>query len=276
VARIEVESATGVDEIGACRAPFPYQNDTVWANPSAQQHSCECKCGKGTGMECSEAEAIFSDKDDCSTIVASRAIGACGNIPEKGASAKYVRVKAPEVKANTGSCPPIGPNLTASDEPVWTLGQRTCGPFKPKACVGEEGICVPEPTDVYVPGVCIWKEGENECPAGDYSERILRYRNVEDQRTCGDCTCGAPDVSVLSCKAIVELYWGDSCTGNTKESVTDFGTCGPIFANPTVPNSAKLGDNTEIVGKANCTPGGGAPTGGPVATDAVTYCCAAL
>lgn len=87
-------------------------------------------------------------------------------------------------------------------KPGWESTVKVCGAPEVHGAMG---------------GKCIHREGEHECPAG-WDERSVRYRDIDDQRTCSECECGAEGQSCTVNLEVcgvgfygVTLVTGDAC-----------------------------------------------------------------
>jgi hypothetical protein len=113
--------------------------------------------------------------------------------------------------------------------------------------------------------LCIFANGDMECPGGDYSEKTVLYSGADDDRRCGPCACDTPPVS--TCTGTFEFYDNDDCTGSVLgTSSTAFG-CG---GNVTGMESIRLvfdGDGSCPVFK------GASPLGEIAPAGEMTYCC---
>ena len=62
----------------------------------------------------------------------------------------------------------------------WNTGMVLCAPPPTDACA--EGPCLPPPPPGFDGRWCVMAEGELACPAGEYSEASIEYRNVMYRR----------------------------------------------------------------------------------------------
>ncbi len=134
---------------------------------------------------------------------------------------------------------------------------QLCAPTAEPSLCDDGGPCIADNSDV-----CVWQEGEAECPEG-YPAAITGYSGSNDERECGDCDCGTPSGI---CDSSIALQ-------------TD--ACG---AGQTVTNADCINSGATAVTSATYTPGdqmlscdggtGTAPISGSVEpTDPVTICC---
>jgi hypothetical protein len=178
-----------------------------------------------------------------------------------------------------GSCEP---NFSESiPEAAFATRVTACGLSEDiGTCDGGEP-CTPRPADSASGEVCIFQDGEHECPAGSYAERRVYYRDIEDTRACPTCECGELSGSCTDEHFTLGYYWGDlSDIEWDNESVPLDGTCEMIILNEGTHNVLSVGAGEPVGGGAfaDCSPlpGTDEPSGEAVPTGAVTYCCADL
>lgn len=95
-------------------------------------------------------------------------------------------------------------------EPQWDAQITTCKAEDLGASCGDDGVCMPIAPEGFEDSLCIYMEGENECPAGDFSEQFIHYSGVDDTRNCSSCQCG---MAAATCMGTMEVYAADDCTG---------------------------------------------------------------
>jgi hypothetical protein len=175
-----------------------------------------------------------------------------------------------------------GGTCTASQQtpviaPVgWDVAGEACGGAPANLTGCNNGLtCMPKPAAPFASGVCIYKDGNNSCPPGQFSQQHLFYTDKTDTRTCTSCACGAP--AGASCSATVTVYNNqqvNSCDAAhliaTLHPSTAAGDCTNITGNPaTVSRKAVF---TAPTG-GTCAASGGVPMGTAVPASPRTYCC---
>jgi hypothetical protein len=112
--------------------------------------------------------------------------------------------------------------------------------------------------------VCVWREGDQDCPSNLYTDKRVYYRSVKDTRTCSACACdgagcgyswsvfNADDTACAS--PIIKLTSPDQC----------------VQVNPAM---GKLRVGVSLEAGGSCTPSGGMSQGDVTGSDAVTVCC---
>jgi hypothetical protein len=145
----------------------------------------------------------------------------------------------------------------------WQSAIATCR-VPETALLCDDGVCLPPVPDGFEATWCIYQQGDLECPAGEFSNKLSFFTDVEDTRDCTNCTCGTAGTSCEDatmmvfdqpdCAGIPSLIVESDniCIAGTGQSVAgDFG-----------------GDNPCPVTEAPTPEGAIAPTG------AFTFCCA--
>jgi hypothetical protein len=152
--------------------------------------SCECSCGSPSEVGCSGPVVLAAREVECKqedffpSLVPFKA-GATVNVKPQSARSWATTLSThplPEVTA--GICEPIAE--VSIPEPSFRNELRTCAPAADPSACEERGACLREPATP----ICIFQEGETECPAGPYSERTVSYQAIEDSRACSSCECG--------------------------------------------------------------------------------------
>ncbi|WP_172304750.1 hypothetical protein [Pseudenhygromyxa sp. WMMC2535] len=195
---------------------------------------CGCSC-EATGASCPTSGTLeIWDLDGCSgtpdhTVVLSEA-NACqsitGNLPtslsDDGGSSKPLALDWFGMQPSAilgGTCQA---EISADIGPAaFEVEYLICEPAGSlPACAISEGLCAPVPASPLEPGVCIWKAGVEECPAGSYSNKVEIYGGIEDSRSCEGCDCGDP---VGECTATINLQELDDndCVGLFTVSAED-------------------------------------------------------
>ena len=184
----------------------------------------------------------------------------------KSLPAKQMCGAEPCVRSITVSPPvieeqPCTPHLVVEDEPVakaWNARPtppvfRVCyAGFPASECVDKPGkLCAPTPPSQ---ATCVWHLGDVTCPNG-YDERTVIYKNYDDSRECGECTCGAPSGGY--CRASVSAWGGangGSCSAPEFQQYTE--TTFPSKCFDLVLGAALTGKTADVVqyDKGSCTP----------------------
>jgi len=173
-------------------------------------------------------------------------------------------VEQPCTPHGNGDPMPEPAKLTAGD-PFGPFGRACTGdPWPP---CGQESVCVSAPPSFLT---CVARSGDEPCPAG-WPVKHLLYNEVDDQRTCTECTCSAP--SGGSCTVFIGLHEDSTCATLRGSNIVTTGEG---------PKCMDLLHGTGLAAKSAsvltyergaCTPEGGQAEGDLVLGDARTFCC---
>jgi hypothetical protein len=175
-----------------------------------------------------------------------------------------------------GSCEPHSSQSIPA--PSFSLRVTACGmPEDIDACDGG-GVCTPRPSDEFSDEACVFRDGDHACPEGDYSERKVYYRDIEDTRGCPTCTCGEVSGSCTDERFTPGSYAGDpSDIAWDNASIDIDGNCdlmvmdsGPFNALSVVAGDPLGGGLFATCGEIA---GSEVPTGEAEPIGAVTFCC---
>src|SRR6185436_11267958 len=92
----------------------------------------------------------------------------------------------------------------------------------PAGCAAQ-AECVPELVNP-LQAFCIYKTGENSCPAGPYSAQTIYYEDFSEGRSCSACSCGAP---MGRCDGFVDFAYGpgSGCSRSFLLDRANYGQC---------------------------------------------------
>lgn len=244
---------------------------------------CEaCTCEQPTGS-CALPSALTASTLTCGT---SGSVSTSFNAPSPWDGSCDGATQTPSGAANSLAVAPIvmtengclaGPPIAAKVVSLhWETYARGCDVDLPKGPV-DRSICVTE--SLAPPGfaVCIYRNGEHDCPddpGNVFTERHVFYQGVQDDRQCSTCTCGAPTGSL--CTAQLAVYDGGNltCLGPPLASIP-LSSAKPACLDITIPGQS-LGSKS--VGEVLYHPGmcpaiGANPSGNAMATEPSTLCC---
>jgi hypothetical protein len=218
---------------------------------------CDCQCSDpGAGISCTAT--LFQDDPGCNQAVFQPASwplqeGACTPISTFTA----YRATAGTFSANGSTCQPQ-PSVNVPPA-TWATSVVACEVSNPDSC-SVNGSCLP---DTEAP-LCVWVEGDVDCPAGPYEVQVVHHQDVDDQRECSECSCGTPE---------------GTCGGSV---VLQTNGCGIQFL---AAGSVTVGDGcTDVNNGANrakynptndgaCPASGGEASGQAAPAGPVTFCC---
>jgi hypothetical protein len=242
-----------------CPSEFPSLVQELHAGLSADSAECGCECGQPSdGIACSAT--LFEDDPGCdqNVFMADQWALDQADCIDIATDTTAFRVVAGELQANDSSCEAIASENVP--EPSWETNTAACQVSNPDSCsVG--GTCQPDTAA----SLCIWVEGDTDCPAGPYETQIVRYLGVEDTRGCSECSCGSPEGS---CGGDVELLTsGCGIMGVLEGKVDVDAGCADINEVPT------FAEYKAQVVDAACPANGGETVGEALPASPVTFCC---
>jgi hypothetical protein len=151
--------------------------------------TCGCECGSPASQSCGQ---IDMQRGTVSCFVLTSTIsaaeysnmtpGSCFSVPGGGENFY------PYATYTGGACTPQ-PTSNIVDA-TFTERMTACetNSASPAGCAAQSQ-CVPE-LDNPLETFCIYRDGDNACPSGPYTERTLYYDTIDDGRSCTACTCG--------------------------------------------------------------------------------------
>jgi hypothetical protein len=203
--------------------------------------------------------------------------GECDSTTQVPAGKAYSLTIGALTMTESGCAP--GPTIPAKVISLhWDTFARGCDVGLPMGPI-ERSICLPgEPLP---PGfsLCIFQNGENDCPGDDvpgnvFTKRHIFYQGVQDDRQCSSCTCGAPAGSM--CTGMLSIYKGGdlTCSGQILEhkGVSSEGPVCLDLAPPGLALGSKSADATTYL-PGTCPATGGDASGIAVKTNPATLCC---
>lgn len=251
-----------------CEGDFPDVSLTAFADLVAPPATCECACDEPSGLACAfPTLQYFSVSTTCSGSPNSSWVidSSCELV--SGAPAEHWRVPSPAV--TEGQCSPQV--VTDTVMPAeWGATLTACGgTFDATGC--EQGaLCVRMPAEPFASEVCIWREGDVDCPAGSYVDRSVYYTDFSDTRDCSACGCGAAQGQ---CVGRVRAFQDQTCT----TPINTFTANGMCFQGyNTIGVGSARWEVTPADITASCAPTGGDSVGLAAPTEPRTLCCASL
>lgn len=219
--------------------------------------SCTCGCDAPTNLGCT-ANIAYHGTSDCTSLASSTSVGAgssCGATYTGAVAAVQVSFTA------SGSCGAGTPNPPSTTPATWQRQARACaldsGAQNPAGCAAGK-VCAPLSGESLA---CVLKTGDQECPAG-YPTRRIYFQDVDDQRTCGNCSCA---FAADSCTATVSAYQATDCTSLVLTAPSPGCYTGDVHA----ASAASVQMNN-----ARCDSAGGTPGGCVLPAEPTTVCCA--
>jgi hypothetical protein len=242
------------------RGPAVSCNEAGWAtqifaggthvDSPAQCSACGCA---PTGGTCAKTTSIAHyDNLNCNSLKIDDSVSTtCGF----GQFSAIVVSPSPVYDAK---CVLVTP-AQVTGNPIFDEHGVVCGGGQGDSC--KDGVCAREATRL-----CIYKIGLIKCP-DPYSEQHVVYANIDDNRGCTQCACGA--ASGVTCEPTVGVYGHAGCAGGVTQEIKPADGCTLI---PDLISSMRIEDVGTRGGGA-CGVTGGAPTGVAVGKDPATVCC---
>ena len=190
-----------------CAADYPQAGLTLRQGfIDAQPAQCECSCDITVSSVCSVVmypDLTSTSCNDFSVAIMNGAECTTYDIPSGSVYGSMSQVGSPQcVSTEDTQVPGL----------EWQADVYSCTQEEIQGPCDEDGsICVPAAPDGFEPGLCIFTQGEAECPDGPFSERTVLFSSVDDRRRCSECECGAPPF--VSCDGVFDMYDGTDCSG---------------------------------------------------------------
>jgi hypothetical protein len=222
---------------------------------------CSCACGITVSSVCAGYGYVYSDGSCSSYISMVNAAQPCNEVEFVDGQALYL------YGYSAGATPTCNDEVTMSmSEPTWSQEVRGCRGAELGDECGQGRQCLPKAPAGFENWLCIFAEGDLECPAGDYSEKTMLYSGVSDTRGCGSCICGAAPAT--TCTGNWEVFDNDDCTGNVvhTQPVSPYACSGALDGVGSF--RIALDGGTECPIMTDTT-----PTGSIEPDGAFTYCC---
>ncbi len=180
-----------------------------------------------------------------------------------------VRLDVPPTAAG-GTCLASGGTITKSA--AFAGKAHACGSPADQGggCLAQQA-CLPRPTGAFVPGMCVYKPGDQACP-GSFPNKFLYYETFADNRTCSACGCGSP--SGASCDATITIWGTDGCSTQGLGTLS-FSANDPPVTCVDMPGlvAVEAWSGTTSITGGQCTSTGGQVQGSLTPQNATTFCC---
>jgi hypothetical protein len=248
--------------------PKTYPDDAVagGADLEADAAECGCSCGDAAGSTCALSTTLHHWGTDptCSVGTPAESFNVfttiCNPLGEVIPSDSYFQVEP--VLVEGGAC---APEATLDvPPPIFGRTGTTCGGAEMLEGCEDSEVCAPRAEDE---SLCIWREGDEDCPEGFEGRRELYHQSLDDQRGCNECTCGEP---VGLCDNASITMFVNVCNPPVSGNIVASGEC--------YPGSTLQGTQSVIfdVGDPNafCVAGAAVPTGEATPIEPITVCCA--
>jgi len=263
---VAVMRTSTAEERPSCPDAYPELVDNeLFTELSASDLLCTCAC-EPTEIVCPTHVLLtpHGDDEDCESPGTGYNITTVCNSGPMGQNGYW---HAAPVDVTSGECTPVSERTRtpAGFATRWTL----CEGEPSEGACGTDETCAPAPAP-FEERLCIWSEGDHECPSEGFAVRELVHASFDDQRGCAECSCGSISGT---CGGGLRLWGANTCPEGGIEDIltTQVGDCVLYDA-----QAAKLlNDGLEPNEDVECPASTPAPTGEAVPTDPVTVCCSA-
>jgi hypothetical protein len=162
--------------------------------------TCECTCGLNIGALCTSYAYLYEGAQDCSGASMLQML-----TTEDECESVTINDGSIQTYAYTAGAATCSADVTEDIPDVpWDLQVAGCRNAEWGAECGNKRACLPPVPDGFSDQLCIFANGDMECPGGDYSEKTVLYSGADDDRRCGPCACDTPPVS--TCTGTFEFY----------------------------------------------------------------------
>jgi hypothetical protein len=267
----------GPAPLPSCDLHFPFnvfEGGTSVSWTPAQCSLCTCSAPDPSGLQCGAGFDLGTDPQ-CANSPCGVWILANGchllNDPNCISDSSTIAGAQTMTAGAMSSCAPSSQAPT-SDPATWVSQALACSaPTLDHAGCGFGQVCSPKsPGLPFGSKLCILNpSGDVACP-GPYTEKHVYYADMQDDRNCTDCTCGAPE------GFCTDTTWSffdvaDSMCSNPVATTTTPGQCLQIpSSSSSIRYSLQLGTPT---GAGACPESGGDPVGSVVPIAPATVCC---
>ncbi|MBK8720012.1 MAG: hypothetical protein IPN32_35670 [Deltaproteobacteria bacterium] len=259
---------TPSDPDPACVDVFDTMSRVAFDDVTADAVTCGCTCGNPVGASCATPTIRRYGQAGCpgGQLDGTYAVAGCN-----------INVNSPANQYWTGNAPVTGGNCTPTPSvdkptPSFTRRETACGIAVPDnlGCNDDE-VCLAPPLPPYDGRVCIWAEGDVECPADlPYQDRSVLHDDVDDQRDCSTCSCATPEGD---CTGNVYLFGTNDCSENPVSSVSLIGSCNQASNLGVSSALTSAGTPPQLPVGLSCDPSEPNPIGEILDVSPTTYCC---
>ncbi len=246
--------------------------DPIWPSSSTpgggdlieDPASCACSCETPQGSTCTLPPVTIHTDAACLApiiVVNNAGDGVCAGLVNSTIVAGGIIAAPPSPSG--GSCTPqADPNIPPAH---WQFGGLICeGAPLGKGCDSGQ-VCAPKPAAPLSPGLCVYKSGTEDCPAGMYAFPTALYDSIQDGRSCSECTCDAP--VKVDCSGVTTMF-GDMACANEVNAFDHDGMCHVGAFSFKSYKYVQTGPSG-----GHCDPVGGDLKGTVSAGNALTVCC---
>jgi hypothetical protein len=228
-----------------------------------------CSCATSADAKCGMDVVVFADPGCTGTSQSTTfsSDGQCINVGMQALGPESVRPTS-GMRVVSGSCSPQTTGSPSFPPAGWQDEAGTCLPSTLGAGCDPSQYCSPPAEDGLI---CVTRPGTHvtECPVDYGGVSWVLYRDVDDNRSCSPCTCGAPSGDCSGAEISVEDPSG-GCPGTGTVLANGVCTALPIHS-----SMGTFSIESWLPGglQANCSPSGGSATGTVQPASPLTVCC---
>lgn len=244
-----------------CGGSYPLGDVGGLVDVAVDPPLCDCECEPMADAACDPVQIVYHDGLGCGSGQGANSLadGECGSF--------FIGQGIESVIADFPSAAPgqiCGSPVVDETVPPLDIINPTslCLPESFGSSCGENSTCLPQ-TEIST--YCIAREGDVPCPADSaYDQRTVIYQNIDDQRGCGECSCGA---LLGQCAGNISVHSSGNCGGGAL--AFDLGVC-ENFPDPEFVSARYNQTEAQFA----CEAGQVSPTGAVDLLDPTTFCCA--
>jgi hypothetical protein len=246
--------------------PYAIPDLTAFGDLDVPAGDCGCECTPPADAFCDGGSVIYNSTsatcDTPSTIFFFQ--NGCAEFGGEFFSIRFFEFDATGVQVFGSDCTPQ-PNEVIPAPVHQSVVVACSGASEVGACDGPQ-LCLPGPEAPFQDRLCIWQDGDVDCPADTaYTNKEVYFDSLTDERDCSTCTCGALGGTCDNPTAIMRA---DPGCGGAAGTVLGDAECG---------QAGVAADSAELDAAVNpsCDPQGGVLEGDVVENGPHTVCCTA-
>lgn len=248
----------------ACAVPYPLPDLEAFGDLSVPAGDCDCDCTPPGDAYCDGGSVIYNQADAaCNTPTTTFFVeDGCAEFGGEFFSIRYFEFDASTVQIFGSDCTPSAQETIPPAE-HGSIVVVCGGASEEGTCEDGAQVCVPAADSPFQERLCIWQDGDVDCPAGSYTEKEVYYDSFDDERDCSTCTCGPLGGSCDDPAVIMRANAG--CGG----------TAGNIIGDAMCAQAGIGADSAELTASPDpsCAPNGGDLEGDVTELGPHTICC---
>jgi hypothetical protein len=247
-----------------CAVPYPIPELETFGDPSVPAGDCDCECTPPNDAFCDGGTVIYNTTSaTCDTPSTNFFIeDGCAEFGGEFFSIRYFEFDGSGVQIFGGDCTPAATeNIPPAEHGSIVV---VCGGGDEDGTCDGDQVCVPAPESPFQDRLCVWQDGDVDCPADTaYTEKELYFDTISDDRDCSTCTCGPLGGTCDDAAVIMRADAG--CAG----------AAGSIIGDAMCAQASIGADSAELTATPNpeCAPTGGVLEGDVTELGPHTICC---